>query len=187
MRSVEKKIGLLSEVSLQVTQIESYIEQLDSLLIDERRAVSKSDLIALESLVIKKNDVADGIQLCIETMRSIFGELGKIDGKGILQDLSDLLDRVDELTVDDQATSVEQELLHHLRDKLKRTGSNLIKKRTDIQPRIEANRYLTEKLLKHHRETYRFWQGVLSESESTYGAHGKAKAASSSAIIRVKT
>ena len=42
----------------------------------------------------------------------------------------------------------------------------------DIKPKIEKNRYLIETLLRHHQQSYQFWNDVLKERNSQYNSQG---------------
>ena len=56
----------------------------------------------------------------------------------------------------------------------------------DLYPKIEANKYLVDTLLDNHRQTHRFWLGLISESQGTYGAHGSHNKQNLTSMISVK-
>jgi len=54
------------------------------------------------------------------------------------------------------------------------------------QPLIEVNKQVCQKLLENYQESFRFWQEVSQETQSTYNASGVQKAKGSSSVLRVK-
>ena len=157
----------------------------------EHDYVRKSDLKSLEILTDDKIKISQSIGVNIQKIERIYNDLYNLAGYLISDSAESKIPNLSNI----------RRVFQDLRSKLDKQGINykietfdqldsVLKKVISFQqvlsPKIEMNIYLTNKLLDHHRETYRFWQEIALESSSVYGEKGDAKPQTSVPILSIK-
>lgn len=188
----ETAIELTSAIKDHVTQLSACYQDLLKMIDAEHAAISRSDLQTIEDIVEHKTAIGANIEAEVTAIRQLGVRTATVYEKvfqtPIIAPISitacyDLLKSIRESIQED--TFVVQ-----LFDRVLSNLDNVIKSfktlREQTEPKIEMNRYLTERLLHQHQESYRFWQSVAQESQATYDAGGSQRSSTTPPVLRVK-
>ena len=178
-----------TELQDHLSKLQLLFSELTQLVADEHQAIGESHLPKIEAITSKKIELSENIQ----KLSNQFA----IDFDGLLTSIRSqcAISEEERMSVVDLAEYCEGHLGDSYEDKLlkheMKKVSDLFQELRDLKkksnPLIEMNQYLVKKLLRHHQETFRFWQGVAAESASIYGEKGTAKQTGSHATIIVRT
>ena len=188
-------IGVIIAYAVKLTEtlegICQLFDEVTDLITAEHDLIKVSDLNGIEKITREKVDLGAKVEASCNDLANVFDNLKEsLVDHGLLSsgetiDLGSLVNALDLVEADQDST--EGKLLHHSKAKLVKYFGEFKEKRASYQPLIEMNQYLIKKLLEHHRETYRFWQSIATESEATYGDKGQSKGGKPQPVIQVKT
>lgn len=190
--NIEKLVATFSSLGEKLESVLKLMEAFSRILDKEEAAVRVSDINQIEETVKRKEEIGRLIEQDIQSIRKgifdvciISSPCEKADQETC--DLSQLIDATEKIDSALSDKNFASQVLIHLTAKVTENSRRVIRFRVELQPKVEANGYLVRRLLVHHQETYRFWQSLISEAESVYGAMGKTKAAQSQSMLEVKT
>ncbi|SME87823.1 hypothetical protein [Pseudobacteriovorax antillogorgiicola] len=188
------------EIIADISRLREFIESLSELyqrtlsLIDtEHQSIQSSDLKAIGETVKAKQSLAEELKTVTDRIGDGFAKVkgypclaSILEHRGYSHaiDLGLFLSLLADHTFGD---SIEERVLRHECVKTLKVYEKYQDLQKRFQPKIEMNRYLIQKLLYHHQETFRFWQSIAAESEATYGSKGVAKPGPAQATLRVRT
>lgn len=183
---------------LKVADLSRCLENLSALylsvinIIDkEHEQIRLSNLDEIEKLTAEKNELGSSVSEACDTLfkhfelvrdlsRSSLGLSSEVEN---IHSLTESLDSIDEKEFE----VYDFKVLTHEVKKLKEAYQSFSKRKSEYQPKIEMNRYLIGRLLNHHQETFRFWQGIAAEAEATYGSKGVTRNQVNKSTLRVRT
>ncbi len=172
----------ISNLTFLCQRIESFLDHLAEVLALEMDAIKRSDLQKVEEITIEKLRIGNQIIEDSEKIEYLIQQMSSQDSGEIASGITDLL-RI----IDSRMIELSDEAAREVLDTLKMSVKILVEKRKLLQPKIEGNIYLTQKLLQNHRETQVFWQSLVAESESVYGKSGKPVASGNKSLLTVRT
>lgn len=178
-------ISLLKENLDDLTQL--YIEVV-GVLNHEHDLIKARDLEKIEILTKEKVELGQRVESACEILARSFERM-KMSAEAAFEwnvelvDISSLLERLRSSCTD----SYEDKIIEHELNKLENSYQEFKATKESFQPKIEMNRYLVKNLLEQHQETFRFWQSIAAESESTYGSKGESVNQGSKSTLQVRT
>ncbi len=187
----------LEALTVSLTKLEEALEswnhcgaRLSVIIEREQTAIQTFDIHSIESSLLEKTNLAKQFEQCFASLREQirdFTNLVPLQDVRYPINLSELKDVFHNcLQVIPDSTLAGRVFQHKVRVLINQI-ENILTESLSLKPAIEANVYLTRRLLNHHRENYRFWQEVALESSSTYNVRGRSKPSSSSPMLQVKT
>jgi hypothetical protein len=168
-------------------------QSLPAILDLEEKAIAHQDLRAIDSIGIEKQKISDAISAAFDEMNGQFLILRKhwqaTLGQGNHErDLSfkHLVTMIENLCQILTLSSFELKFLNETTAILKVQLGDLDRMMADLKPKIERNKIIVQKMLKHYQESYRFWVEVADEQASNYDADGLKKSITSHFSFQVK-
>ena len=183
-------ISHIAELSLLLGSLKSRYESVIDIIEEEHENVRYSRLEKLELLTLKKIELGDLIKSETQSLFTIFRKVRELmcsSCSGQSPDPVDLSELVEQLKALEITDTLEGKVFDFEIGKLSSALLEFKNIKKKYQPKVEMNRYVINKALKNHRETFCFWQSIASESESIYGSKGVAKSKPLDPILRVKT
>ena len=191
-------MGLSESLIPEIVKFRELIESLSKLyseiiaLVDlEHQAIRTSELDEIEVLVRNKQELGDRVIVVAEEISGSFervkSSVCSISSESVNEavDLLGLVELLERVRLAEEG--MEYRVFDHERSKLRKVFDEFKTLNEKYQPKIEMNRYLIRKLLHNHQETFRFWQSIAAESESTYGSTGATKQQVSQPTLKVRT
>jgi hypothetical protein len=188
---MDKAIEAAAKLKAALSSLLAAYQELLKIIDAEHAAISRSDLVVIEELVLHKDKSALAIQSAIQDIKVIGASLQKLvrdyfKGSEVsVQTIQEVLNAFEPIR-QSQDSNIYLDALNNLLDSSKSIYHKFIELRLVTEPKIEMNRYLTEKLLHHHQLSYQFWQEIDRESSATYQDDGKQKHKVVSPLLRVK-
>ncbi|NRA67068.1 MAG: flagellar protein FlgN [Pseudobacteriovorax sp.] len=185
-------IQLVLESQDAVIDVNSSLDDLLTVIEEEKKAIEASDINLVEQALERKLEVeADSRSRSLQLTLAFQKLVEYLRSQGMIGEsplgLTELWQEEFELQNTKSENLFEEKLFFHEWKKTKEVFQRFKVAYENCQIKIEANKYLIEKLLNHHRETYRFWQGIISESQATYGAKGLPKDQVATSTLTIKT
>lgn len=190
---IENVVGIIKDMSEHGKVLKQFFSDLREIILQEHEAIKAHQIDAVEELTRQKLEVGQLIENKVqilqqrsENFRDIYTRyfpdaesVGQIQLSQVTIWLETFLEQCPEM--------LQKNNLRQVTKEFKNTVTDLLQKRTEVQPKIEMNSYLTKKLLNRQRELIRFWQDVANEAAMTYGASGETKGqTTSTSVLRVK-
>jgi hypothetical protein len=156
--------------------------RLPQVIQDEHDAIKSGNINIVEQTTAEKVKLGESVEACFNLLRSAAEEL-KTWRRRLLED-----DTQSVVTLKDCVATLELlaerlggevfgvQVLRHQTQGLKQLVHDFDAQFKRVQPLVEMNKYLTERMLVNHQESYRFWVSVIEETESAYNAQGVQKA-----------
>ena len=190
--SDEAIIAVVSTMKDSLNELMDAFSGLPSVIEQEHVAVRMGRLAEVEAACEQKQVIGARIDTAYAKLAEACGDLhmfwGSICGGGGMRPAT-LRGSMDQLQAICERLGTEGlagGVLLHLAGGL----SSLVKEFTALaqktQPLIEVNKQVCQKLLENYQESFRFWQEVSQETQSTYNASGLQKAKGSSSVLRIK-
>ncbi len=188
----ENAIEVTSAIKDHVAELSTCYQDLLKMIDSEHAAISRSDLQTIEDIVEHKVALGTRIEEQVNAIKQAGVRTAtiyeKIFSTPIIAPIS--IGAIIDLLVSIRESAQEDGFLFQLFDRVLGGLQNNFRAfktlREQTEPKIEMNRYLTERLLHHHQESYRFWQGVAQDSQATYDAGGTQKSSVTPPVLRVK-
>ena len=187
----DRLINSLNKLEVSISELNTQYASFHVVIDKEQRAIESSDLNEIEKIVPEKVSVGHQIEASVQEVSSIFqriiDSIPETFSKNVTEvSLSNILSVLEEIMSDLPSENLESKVLAHSVSKLRIQIECMTKQHKDLYPKIEANKYLVDTLLSNHRQTHRFWLGLISESQGTYGAHGSHNKQNLTSMISVK-
>lgn len=189
--STERLIYSLGNLESTLDELNTHYISFHEVIQLEQIAIEASNLIEIENILPEKISLGDHIESSIHKVSSIFqrivesiSSISTINTTEI--SLSNISDVLDSILIELGDKNLEIKVLKHSASKVKKKIKSMQDLHEDLYPKIEANKYLVDTLLDNHRQTHRFWLGLISESQGTYGAHGSHNKQNLTSMISVK-
>jgi len=189
--SMESAIEAASNLKDSVLVLFDSYNKLAAIIELEHAAIKASNLIEIEKIVVDKQAIGAAIESSVTSMRMAASKLAQIHTALTLPpkphaSISDCLGLLADIRESLAANKFGTQVFDHVMNGLKTAFDKFATVKATVQPKVEMNKYLTEKLLHHHQQTFRFWQELAQESVATYGPAGLQKPASAATAFRVK-
>jgi hypothetical protein len=155
----------------------------------EHEHIRNADLAGLEKVGVQKAEVGTEIEMSVKAIKEMQSELTKeyaadLADLEVPENLSGLLiifSRMIELKGLRGVRETDRDL-----NTLEEAIEECIAMRKEYAPKLQQNKYLVERMLHIHQENYRFWQGVINESEATYTPYGSRKGDARNSLLKVQ-
>ncbi len=189
--STERLIYSLGNLEKTLDELNTYYKNFHEVIANEQIAIEASNLDEIEQILPQKVSLGDHIESSIHQVSSIFQtiveSISSISSISTTEmSLSNISQKLDSIVIELGEQNLETRVLKHNISKLKDKIASMQELHKDLYPKIEANKYLVDTLLDNHRQTHRFWLGMISESQGTYGAHGSHNKQNLTSMISVK-
>jgi len=190
---VETYIQYASDALSFVEAMDVCLHEMMAVLEQEHEAVRSSSLVDVEAATRDKVRIGSEMLRAHESLvvlgdrvrrslEQVSGEKGAVELT--LAHLCQWLAKLRSYCLD---ASLGVQVLDHILSLLEKKSGDFMVRHAAVRPKIEMNVYLTQRLLENHRQTVRFWQEVMAESESVYTQQGLTRKVSESAtVLRVK-
>ena len=103
-----------------------------------------------------------------------------------LTNVSAMVKALDELCDELRRDGFGNEVLRHVGQGLKAKFSEFSELKEKVQPLMEMNQYLLQRMMVNHHETFRFWQELAAEAMASYTPDGVQKNDPNASIISVE-
>lgn len=180
--ATEAIIAIASRLKDHVSGLYKAYLRLPEVIQKEHEAIKTGSLAAVEHTCEEKTKIGEDVEVCFNAMRQASEELKSwrrrlmdVPAKNAVT-LRDCVDILDELAEHLITESFSVQVLKHQNQGLRALIHEFETQYKRAQPLIEMNKYLTERMLLNHQESYRFWLSIIEETESAYNAQGMQKA-----------
>jgi hypothetical protein len=178
-------IDALSWVLSLKSAFNAMIEFIDA----EHEHIRNANLAGLEVVGAQKAEVGTEIEMSVKAIREMQSELSKeysveLSDVEVPENLSGLMvvfSRMIEVKGLRGSRETERDL-----NTLEEAIEECLAMRQEYAPKLQQNKYLVERMLHIHQENYRFWQGVINESEATYTPYGARKGDARNSLLKVQ-
>lgn len=188
---LEKAIEYLSSFQKVLVELRSDYVELLKVVDAEHAAISRSDLQTIESLVQHKASTSEELENHALDIRKIASKL-----QGFIQDLcrmtlpcasiTDVMNMFSTIENYFSESSITRDAFLKILLSTRIIYDEFVDLRRITEPKIEMNKYLTERLLNHHQQSYLFWQEIARESTATYGDDGVQRQKVIAPLLRIK-
>ena len=191
-RDIEIMVNAVSEMTQCLELIQRDYLRMQNIIKIERDLIAKRDLDAHEGQVKQKTSVGSSIVERAEKMMSLWRRIKTMTAPTDLNKpqevttLSDLISHIQAWINGNEGSDVSLKILTHAVEKLKNRLDSFADIRKSVNPEIEANAYLVERLLKRHRDFRRFIQHEIDGSSSVYNAKGFQSSKDPLPMLRVR-
>jgi hypothetical protein len=180
--SAEAIIAVASQLKDQVTGLHQAYVRLPQVIEDEHAAIKAGRIAAVEQTAEAKAQLGAQIEACFGAMRKASDELKAWRARLLggperpVVTLRDCVAALEELAASLDGAAFGVQVLKHQTQGLKQLVAEFDGQFKRVQPLIEMNKYVTERMLANHQESYQFWISLVEETESAYNAQGVQKA-----------
>ena len=183
MGTLEKVVDALSQLKEQLASMSACYSALKPVVIEEHAAIKAHDIKAVGAIFDKKNELSIKIESSFHKVFSLCEAISELhheichsnsDKKlEISRNIREVCDRAREIVEFDKSFAAE--VLQHVLSGVENEINYFDELMKDVQPHIEENKYLLEKLTINYRASYQFFQEVAEQTTSSYDKSGVQK------------
>lgn len=175
-----KKQTLLKDIQIIYSSFKELHETTDNMLAlfeKEYRAATAHDLLQIEEIIAEKNRLFD---IFSQKLLFIFKSVGDLDGEhqsNQIKNLSEMKAYFLNLKESFKEDAFFYPEISLMIQKIQKYIDDFLKRSKEIKSSVQKNKLIVDRLLGFHRESFHFWQKLISERTKSYDEKGHMKPA----------